>query len=268
MAGWAGLALLTLVGGTAVLAPWLAPFDPDLVTGPPFESPSPVNPLGTNDIGQDILSELIWGARVSLLIGIVAGIGSALIGTLLGAIAGYRGGAADAVVMRSVDVLLVVPFLPLMIVIAAYAGASSITLIVVITGLLWVVPARIVRGAVLAERQKEYVLASRVLGASDGHILRWAVLPGIASVAAGQFILVASDAILLESALAFLGLGDPTTKSWGSILYFAQARGAFLSDAWLWWVLPAGILIAATVMGFALLGLAVEHRTEPRLRGR
>lgn len=267
-AGWTGAGVLALIGLAALLAPLISPYDPRALTGSPFEHPSAAHWLGTNDIGQDILSELIWGARVSLAIGIIAAAGSAFIGTSVGVAAGYFKGAPDALLMRSVDVVLVIPFLPLMIVLAAYLGSSVVTLTFVMTALLWAEPARVIRSAVLGQREREFVTAARALGAGEVRILRTCIVPGVLSIVLSQFITLASAAILIEASLAFLGLGDPVQKSWGSVLYYAQARGAFLTGAWAWWVVPPGLLIAATVMGFALLGFDLERTLNPRLRGR
>jgi peptide/nickel transport system permease protein len=250
----------------AVFAPVVAPYDPSVTSGRPFEPPSLAHLLGTNDIGQDILSELIWGARVSLAIGALAAVVGTVLGTLVGVIAGYFSGWVDALLMRAADVVLVVPFLPLMILLAAYVGPSIASLAVVIGLLVWARPARVVRSLVLSQRTRDYVVAARSLGARHARILRLCILPSVFSLSLAEFIQLASRAILLEAALAFLGLGDPIQKSWGSVLFYAQARGALLSEAWTWWVLPPGFLITGTVLGLALLGFELERLVTPRLR--
>jgi ABC-type dipeptide/oligopeptide/nickel transport system permease subunit len=252
----------------AVFAPALAPYDPSVGTGRPFEPPTLAHWLGTNDIGQDILSELIWGARVSLAIGALAAVVGTTLGTLVGITAGYFAGWVDAALMRLTDVVLVIPFLPLMILLAAYVGPSVASLAVVIGLLVWARPARVVRSLVLSNRSRDYVVASRALGARHERILRLCILPSVVPLALAEFIQLASRAILLEAALAFLGLGDPVQKSWGSVLFYAQARGALLSPAWVWWVLPPGLLITSAVLGLALLGFGLERLTTPRLRQR
>jgi peptide/nickel transport system permease protein len=267
-AGWFGLALLGTIVLAAVFAPLVAPYDPRITTGRPFEAPSGGHLLGTNDIGQDILSELIWGARVSLAIGALAAIVGAALGTLVGVVAGYFSGWADALLMRAADVVLVVPFLPLMILLAAYVGPSIASLAIVIGLLVWARPARVVRSLVLSQRTREYVVAARSLGAGHTRILRLCILPSVLSLALAELVQLASRAILLEAALAFLGLGDPVQKSWGSVLFYAQARGALLSEAWTWWVLPPGLLITGAVLGLALLGYELERMVTPRLRAR
>jgi ABC-type dipeptide/oligopeptide/nickel transport system permease subunit len=250
----------------AVFAPLVAPYDPSATSGRPFEPPSLRHLLGTNDIGQDIVSELIWGARVSLAIGALAAVVGTVLGTLVGVVAGYFSGWVDAFLMRAADVVLVVPFLPLMILLAAYVGPSIASLAVVIGLLVWARPARVVRSLVLSQRTRDYVVAARSLGARHARILRLCILPSVFSLSLAEFIQLASRAILLEAALAFLGLGDPVQKSWGSVLFYAQARGALLSEAWTWWVLPPGLLITGAVLGLALLGYELERLVTPRLR--
>ena len=266
--GLLGLMLLTLIVVMAVGASWLAPYNPTQTVGKPLEAPSAAHWLGTNDIGQDILSELIFGARISLLIGVLSAAIALVIGTSVGLMAGYFRGLVGALLMRLVDVVLVIPFLPLMVLLAAYLGQNLWNLIAVIGLLIWARPARVIRSQVLSLAERDYVLAARAVGARDGHILIRHVLPGVFSLALAQFVLATSGSILLEAALSFLGLGDPTQKSWGTILYYAQARNAFLSGAWRWWVIPPGIMITVSVLGFALLGFALEEALNPRLKGR
>ena len=263
-----GVVLLCLLGTMAVAAPWIAPYDPSKLSGKPFEAPGAAHWLGTNDIGQDILSELVFGARISLLIGILSSAIAMTIGTTVGLLAGYYRGIVGVVLMRLVDVVLVIPFLPLMVLLAAYLGQNIWNLIVVIGLLVWARPARVIRSQVLSLCERDYVVAARAVGARDGHILVRHILPGVLSLSLAQFVLATSGSILLEAALSFLGLGDPTQKSWGTVLFYAQARNAFLSGAWLWWVLPPGLLITASVFGFALLGFALEEALNPRLKVR
>ena len=250
---------------TAVFADFLSPYDPTERIGRPFEPPSAAHKLGTNDIGQDILSELIYGTRISLAVGITAALMAIFIGTSIGLLAGYYS-HLDSLLMRFVDVILVIPFLPLLILLAAYLGRNLQNTIIIIGLLIWAGTARVIRSQVLTISKQEYVLAARAVGASDQHIIFHHILPQVSLLAIGQFVLVISTAILLEAALSFLGLGDPITKSWGTILYWAQVRGAFLTPAWLWWVLPPGLLIVCAALGFALIGFSLEQRVDPRLK--
>lgn len=264
-----GLIGLLLVIGlllTAVFADQLSPYDPIERVDRPFLHPSAAHPLGTNDIGQDLLSELIHGARISLTVGVVAALVALVIGTTIGLVAGFYPRRLGRLLMRGVDIILVLPFLPLLIILAAYLGRSLMTTIVVIGLLSWAGSARVIRSQVISLTERDYVLAARSMGASDRHIILRHVLPRVLLLAIGVFVQATSSAILLEAALSFLGLGDPTQKSWGTMLYWAQVRGAFLTPAWLWWVLPPGILIASSALGFALLGFSLEQRINPRLR--
>jgi len=259
----AGLALL------ALLAPLIAPHDPTETTGPSFGSPSLAHPLGTNDVGQDILSELLYGARNSLLVGGLAAALAVGLGLAVGLAAGLGRPLAEAALMRTTDLVLALPVVPLMIVLGAFFGSGSATEVLVIGGLLWAPPAREVRAQVLSLRERGPARAAVAMGAGRVHLVRWHLLPQLAPLAAGQLVRAAAVAILLEASLSFLGLGDPIAKSWGTMLHFAQVQGAILTDAWLWWVIPPGLAIAATVLSLALLATAIDgRRTVPGLATR
>ncbi|OCA81445.1 ABC transporter permease [Bacillus sp. FJAT-27225] len=264
--GLVGLVLLVMFFVIATFAPVIAPYDPVERAGAPFEKPSSDHLLGTNDVGQDILSELIYGTRVSLLIGVIAAFFSIVLGCIIGVIAGYFGGKTDSLLMRLVDLVLVIPFLPLMILLAAFIGPSFWNIILVISLTSWASPARVIRSQVLTLKTKGYVEAARSIGTDIKVILTRHILPGVIPIALSQFVMAASNAILIEASLSFLGLGDPFTKSWGTVLYYAQARGAFLNDSWIWWILPPGLLITTLVIGFAFTGYSLEETLNPRLR--
>jgi ABC-type dipeptide/oligopeptide/nickel transport system permease subunit len=265
---WLGLAGVTVVVAAAVWAPWLAPYDPRQVTGLPFGRPSTAHWLGTNDIGQDILSELLWGGRVSLAIGLLAAVVGTGLGVAVGLIGGYARGRVDGWLMRVADAVLLVPLLPLVMVLAAFMGPTLVTLAVTIGLLVWARPARVARAAVLALATTDFVEAARALGAGAPRIVVRHLAPALLGLVVAEFVHLLARAILLEASLAFLGLGDPVRKSWGSMLYYAQARGAFLSGAWLWWVLPPGLVMTATLLAVAVLGLRLERVGNPRLRDR
>lgn len=250
---------------TAVFAPQLSPYDPTVRVSTPFGVPSGGHRLGTNDIGQDIFSELIYGTRASLIVGVTAALVAMLIGTIIGLLAGYDQ-RMGGILMRGVDIVLVLPFLPLLIVLSAYLGRSLLNTVIIIGLLSWAGTARVIRSQVLTIVKQDYVLAARAVGASDRHIIYRHILPQVLLLAIGQFVQATSRAILLEASLSFLGLGDPLQKSWGTILYWAQVRGAFLTPAWLWWVLPPGILITVSALGFAMIGFALEQKVDPRLK--
>jgi peptide/nickel transport system permease protein len=262
----AGAALLCGIVTVALLAPLLSPYDPATRAGAPFGRPSATHLLGTNDVGQDLLSELIYGARISLLVGIVAAVTATVVGAAVGLVAGYTRGWVDSALMRFADVVLAIPVVPLTIVVGVFAGPGLVTQIVVISSVTWARVARELRAQVLSLRERDDIQALRAMGAGPGYILPRHVLPGVAPLVAPQFVLATKVAITLEASLAFLGLGDVTAKSWGTMLSLAHARSAFLTDAWLWWVVPPGLAIATTVVAFALLGFGLEQRTRPVLR--
>lgn len=264
--GRIGFSILALFIVVAIAAPVIAPYNPSERVGMPFMKPSLEHLLGTNDIGQDIFSEVVYGTRISLLIGMLSAIVAVGIGTLIGISSGYFGGKVDTVLMRIVDLTLVLPMLPLMILLAAFLGPSFWNIIVVIGILTWARPARVIRSQVLTIKTKGYIEAVKVAGGRHIYTMIKHILPPTMSIIISQFILVASRSILTEAALSFLGMGDPTKKSWGIILYYAQARGAFLNEAWVWWILPPGLLITLLVIGFAYTGNSLEEIVNPRLR--
>jgi ABC-type dipeptide/oligopeptide/nickel transport system permease subunit len=253
---------------SSLLAPLISPYDPRFRSSAPFAVPSSAHWLGTNDIGQDLLAELIWGGRVSLSTGALAALVAIALAVAIGITAGYFRRWTDTLCMRIADVVLVIPFLPLMIVLAAYVGPGVVQLALVVGLLAWARPARVIRATVLGLAARDSVIAVRALGAGHTRILIKHLLPAVLPLAACEFVQLMSRAILIEASLAFLGLGDPLQKSWGTMLYYAQARGALLTGAWLWWVIPPGLLIAATVLGCALLGMHLERLANPRLRPR
>lgn len=265
----AGRARLARAGGgvlislilIALLAPLIAPHDPTESTGPSFASPSPTHLLGTNDIGQDILSELLYGARNSLAVGGLAAALALTLGVAVGLAAGLGRPLAEGVLMRSADLVLALPIVPLMIVIGAYFGGGAATQVIVIGGLLWAPPAREIRAQVLSLRERGPARAAVAMGAGRLHVARWHLLPPLTPLVAGQLVRAAAVAIPLEASLSFLGLGDPEAKSWGTMLHFAQVQGAVLTDAWLWWVIPPGLAIATTVVSLALLATALDGRS-------
>lgn len=261
----AGVVLAGSVALAGAFAPLVAPYDPALASGLPFERPSAQHVLGTNDIGQDIFSEIVWGARVSLTVGLLAALVATTLGTAVGLFAGYFRGATDAFLMRTVDVILALPFLPLMILLAAFLGPSLLTIVLVVGFVSWARPSRVIRSLVLSLAAREYVTAARGLGAGHLRIVRDHLLPGVVALMVVEFVQAAAGAILIESSLSFLGLGDPIQKSWGSILYYAQARSAFLSGAWVWWVVPPGVAITMTVLGLAFIAFSLERIANPRL---
>ncbi len=252
-----GLILLAMFLLLAIFAPLISPYDP-WEPGKPFLPPSGTHPLGTNDIGQDIFSELVYGTRISLFAGFFAAFVSVAVGTLVGLFSGYLRGAADEVLMGLTDIVLIIPALPLMIILSAHTSPSIWNIIIVIGALWWTSTARVVRSRVLQLREMPFVEAARGLGAGNTYIVFRHILPNTLQVILAKFILAVAGAMLTEASLSFLGLGDPLQKSWGMMLNYAFSRGGFINGYW-WWYLPPGICISLAVLSFVLIGFGLEE---------
>lgn len=260
----AGLLIISGLVGMAVLAPWLTPNEAGALFEP-MQAPSAAHPLGTDDVGHDLFTELLYGARFSLAIAFLSAALSTLIGLGIGVAAGYYDRAGFAI-MRVVDVFLAVPRFPLIVLMAAFLKPGFGTLLVFFVLFGWPRSARLVRAQALSERSREYVEAARAVGAGDLHILRVHLAPGVLAIALVQFVMAFQQVILAESGLSFLGLGDPTVKSWGLILSYAFRYPAiFITDVWVWWALPPGLCITLAILALTLVGYALEARADPRL---
>jgi len=260
----AGLILVLGLFAVALLAPWLAPYDPNFIDlKQVLMSPSPAHLLGTDTLGRDVLSRIIFGARISLLVGFVAVGIATLIGVLVGALAGYYGGAMDALLMRLVDLMLCFPTLFLILAVIAVLGPSIWNIMVVIGVTGWMGVARLVRAEFLSLREREFVMAARALGASDARLIWRHLLPNALTPVMVSATLGVAGAILTESALSFLGLGvQPPTPSWGNILTMGKDN---IEIAWWLSVFP-GLAILVTVMSYNLLGEGIREAIDPRLR--
>jgi len=232
-----------------------------------LQPPSLSHPFGTDDVGLDVLSQVLKGAGLSLLVGLFAGAISVAIGALVGLLSGYYGGIRGTILVRFTDIFLIIPGLPLIIIMAALLGANIWNVIFVIGIVGWAGTSRIARSQTLVIRELPYVLRARSLGASDRHIIVRHVLPGVLPLLFANAVLVIGTAILSEATISFLGLGDPTQLSWGTMLNFAFSRGALFAGAY-WYVIPPGICIALVVMGFTCVGYALDEILNPRLRKR
>jgi peptide/nickel transport system permease protein len=260
-----GAALLGTFVFIAVFARLLEPYGIHQQVGAVFQRPSAHHWLGLDDGGVDMVSLLIEGARISLTVGFAAALVATFIGGGIGILAGYFGGWTDVVLMRITDYFLVVPDVPLMIVVAAIWGPSLFHIIIVIGILLWTTTARIIRAQVKSVRERVYVKRARSLGAGNFRLIFRHVLPQIAPLMIANVVLTIAVAIFDETALAFLGLGDPTSTSWGTIIEHAFLRTAMSRGAW-WAIVPPGVCVALVVMGCYLLGQAIEDALNPRLR--
>jgi peptide/nickel transport system permease protein len=268
--GMTGLVILVLFASVALLAPVLADargLDPTLVDAPALAPPSWRYPLGTDDLGRSVLTLTIWGSRISLLVGFVATLITMVIGSFVGILAGYRAGWIDAVLMRITDWFLVIPWLALAIVLASILGQSMGILMLVIGLTSWPSTARVVRSQVLTVKERPFVERARALGASDWHLVTRHILPNVFPVIFANTVLVVAIAILSETTLSFLGLGDPLHISWGTILEFAFTAGAASVGAW-WWLVAPGLGIVAVVLAFTMCGYALDEILNPRLRRR
>lgn len=232
-----------------------------------LQPPSAKHPLGTDDMGRDVLKNLIHGARISLLIGAVATIISMVIGTLIGILSGFFGKTIDNILMRFTDFFLVIPWLPLMMVLAAILGTSlwNIIFVIGITG--WAGTARVVRAQTLSVKERQFVERTVSIGAGNMHIMLRHILPNVFPLVFANTVLVAAVAIVSETTLSFLGLGDPTMASWGMMLHYAFEGGATAAGAY-WYYLPPGICVVLVVLSFTLLGYAFDEMLNPKLRGR
>jgi peptide/nickel transport system permease protein len=260
-----GIVLLSVIVLMGLLAPWIAPYGLHEQVGQPFEAPSPAHPLGLDDGGIDMVTLLMWGTRISLLVGFAATAVSILIGGSVGLAAGYFGGKVDTVLMRITDYFIVIPDVPLMIVVAAIWGPSIGHIIIVIGILLWTGTARVLRAQVKSVRERVYVQRARALGATHWRIVARHVLPQVAPLLIANTVLTVAVAIFDETALSFLGLGDPSAISLGKVIENAFERAAISSGAW-WAIVPPGILVALIILSCSLIGGALEDALNPRLR--
>jgi peptide/nickel transport system permease protein len=260
-----GATILVVVILTAVLAPWIAPYDIHTQVGPPFGPPSWSHPLGLDDGGIDMLSLVMWGMRISLVVGFAATFVSMVIGGSIGLVSGYFGGKTDTILMRITDYFLVIPDVPLMIVVAAIWGPSLFHIIIVIGILLWTGTARVIRAQVLSVRERAYVKRTRALGAGHFRIVARHVLPQVAPLLIANTVLTIAVAVFDETALSFLGLSDPSRISLGKLIANAFERAAISAGAW-WAIVWPGVLVAIIILACSLLGGAVEDALNPRLR--
>lgn len=263
---WAGASVFLFFLLLALLADLIAPYSPGAYVASPVKPPTLAHPLGTNDVGQDVLSALVHGSRVSILVAMAAGSAVVSIALVVALPAGLLRGPVDLLLMRFVDVLMAVPHLPLMIVLAAFLGPGLGNVILVIVALGWVRPARTLRAQVLSLRSRGYLHSARLFGGGWLYLTRRHLLPALTPLVAAVFVAQAGRAVMLEAALAFLGIGDPTIQSWGMIMRHAlDFRGVFLTPAWQWWLLPPGVCLTLLVMSLMMLGTTTESFANSRL---
>jgi peptide/nickel transport system permease protein len=262
-----GILLVIGLGGIATLAPVISPFDPTemhLIPGLVFIAPNSVHLMGTDEFGRDVLSRIMWGGRVSLMVGLVSAAISTLLGLGVGSVGGYYGGKIDNVLMRVVDVFLTIPTFFLILTIVAIFGSSLSNVMIVIGLTSWPSTARLIRAEFLSFKEKEFVQAAKSIGAGDSHIMFREIMPNAIFPAIVNATLQIGSAILLESSLSFLGLGDPNHVSWGFMLN--DALSAFMRAWWLSFF--PGVMITTVVIAFNLVGDGLNDALNPFLKER
>ncbi len=266
--GRLGIIMVGFLAFCAIFAPILAPYDPYDVTQRAAKGLAPCweHPLGTTiTTGQDILSMLIYGTRVSLAVGIITGICIAFLGAFMGILAGYIGGIVDTIIMRLVDIMLVIPTLPLTIVLTNLFGKSYFMIIFIFTIFGWTGLARVIRSQVLVLKNSNYIRAAELAGASKFRIMFKHILPGVTHLLIMSTALTSAGIMVAEAGLSFLGLGDPTAISWGKMLAEVQSGGALLFGHW-WWIVAPGVGIFLAIFSFMRIGMAMEEVFNPRMK--
>ena len=261
-----GIIILDVIVVVAVFAPQPAPHSPTATTFTPYLGPNSVNWLGTTGNGQDVFSQLLYGARVSLLVGLGAGAIATAVAVTLGLIAGYRPGAVDEVIGFLTNLALVIPGIPLMIILAAYLANHSVWTVVLVVALTsWATGARVMRSQTATLRTRDFVTSAVFSGERLPRVVFREILPNMTSLVAASFLASATAAVLAEASLEFLGLGNPATVSWGTILYSAEQQNAMLTGQWLM-VLAPGLAIALLMTSLTLINFGIDALSNPRLR--
>jgi peptide/nickel transport system permease protein len=265
-----GLGILTFFIVVALAAPWLADssgLDVTKADGPVLGGPSSSYLLGTDENGRSVLTLLIWGARISLFVGLAATVISMVIGTLIGLVSGFFGGWIGRITFRFTEWFLVIPFLPLAIVLATVLGRSLFNIVLVIGVTSWPGTALLIRSQTLSIKERAYIERAEAIGAGRFHQMGRHVLPNVMPMVFANTTLTVAIAILSETTLSFLGLGDPTRTSWGTMLDSAFEVGSITTGCW-WYVIPPGVCVVLVVLAFTLIGQALEEIFNPRLRSR
>jgi peptide/nickel transport system permease protein len=249
------------------MAPVIAPYAPSATggsIGSIFQPPSEAHPLGTDEVGHDVLSMALYGGRVSMAIGLTSALISVLLGTLVGVVSGYYGKTVDVVLMRIVDIILTLPRLVLLIALTAVMGPNLVNIILLLGLTGWCETARIVRSKVLSVRKETYVEAAHLMGSSQPYILYQHILRNVALMVLPVSLLTVAKSILSESTLAFIGLGDVRFPSWGLMLHYAFSSGALSANAY-WYVVTPGACLVITILSFVLAGFSLDEVLNPKI---
>ena len=261
-----GLVILAVFILMALLSPLIAPESPTSTNFTPYLGPSGAHWFGTTGNGQDVFSQFLYGSRVSLLVGLAAGAGSTAVAVVLGLISGYRPGIVDNVLSFVTNLALVLPGIPLMIILAAYISSHSIwTIVLVVAFTAWATGSRVIRSQAVTLRTRDFVTSAQFSGERLGRVVFREILPNMTSLVAASFFAAATAAVMAEASLEFLGLGNPATISWGTILYQAQQQNSLLTGQWLMIFAP-GFAIALLALSFTLINFGVDALSNPRLR--
>lgn len=260
-----GVVILAFFVLIAIIGPLIAPGDPQEFIDLPNLAPSSTHLLGTTGQGQDVFRQVIQGTRVSLVVGFLVGILATAVGCLIGMSAAYFGGRVDDILSMFTNVFLIIPGLPLLIALAAFLPRGAVTIILVLSFTGWAGTARVLRSQTLTLREKDFVSAALVSGESHFRIILFEILPNMASVVASSLFGAINYGIAAQAGLEFLGLGDLSRVSWGTILYWASNNAALLTGAW-WTFVPAGLCIALVAFSLTMLNFAIDEITNPRLK--
>jgi peptide/nickel transport system permease protein len=268
--GMVGLVLLGIFALLAFTAPLIVSDEELSVSTPsgdPFERPSAEFPLGTDDFGRSVLDLVIYGSRISLLVGFAATVMTMTVGAAVGITGGYYGGRVDSIMNAFTNWFLVIPWIPLAIVLASVLGRSLFNTILVIGITSWAGTARLVRADTLSVKERPYVERARALGAGNWHLVTRHILPNVMPVIFANTVLTVALSILAETTLALLGLGDPLSTSWGVMIFDAFEQGALSAGYW-WWLVPPGVSICLVTLAFTMCGYALDEVLNPRIRER
>jgi peptide/nickel transport system permease protein len=258
-----GIAILLLMLTIALFAPLLASYSPNMQTPFAFEPPSFSHWLGTNHVGQDILSQVLYGARTSLLVGFSVALLATILSVTIGASTALIGGLYDRITMRIVDAFIIIPIIVIIILVAAYVKPSLWVLILLLSLLGWQGGARIIRAQALSLKEMGHISAAQSFGASNVYLTFRHILPDLGPILLVEFIYGIRRAIFMEAGLAFLGIADPTTISWGMMM--REALDFCYLDVWQWWLLPPGIALSLTILSVTFIGHTLEGALDPRL---
>ena len=259
-----GIGLFTLILAMALFAPLLAGYDPLAQSTAAFQPPSMGHLLGTNHVGQDIWSQLVYGARTSLTVGLSVALIATALSAVLGAASALIGGLFDRILMRVVDAFIIIPILIIMVLLAAYLKPNLWMLIIMLSLLSWQGGARTIRAQALSLKSRMHISAARCFGASRWYLIRRHILPDLSPILVVGFIYCMRRAIFLEAGLAFIGISDPSTVSWGVMM--KEALDFSYLNAWMWWLIPTGVALSMTIIAITFIGHSMEPAMDPRLR--